>query len=336
MNGSAARVIPLSSTTPASTSRNGWALVLGGGGTVGMAWHAGTLAAMEEAGWDLASAGLVVGTSAGAVIAGYLTTGCSAAEIADAVADRHPTLPGLSELQLLRAASSGPLGLARRAAGVTLVTSRLAFRWATVPSPRWLAAALPGGFCDPTPFRTRLHTDLAGAIPSRLRVVTFDLTNGRRLVAGDPDDELAGGLDLGTAVSASCCVPGVFPAVEWDGRWLVDGGVDSFTHADLASGYGEVVVASPMAFDPADQPSRGARSVRRLPGAITGREVATLRAEGSDVTWLRPTAAEVELHGAGLLRTGDLAGIVDAAFEATSARLSGRVGDPDEEAADVA
>ena len=51
-------------------------LVLGGGGVVGGAFHAGVLAALEEfAGWDARRAALVVGTSAGSLTAAFLRAG---------------------------------------------------------------------------------------------------------------------------------------------------------------------------------------------------------------------------------------------------------------------
>src|SRR6478752_1454482 len=51
------------------------ALVLGGGGITGIAWELGLLAGLAEAGVDLSSADLVVGTSAGSVVGAQLTSG---------------------------------------------------------------------------------------------------------------------------------------------------------------------------------------------------------------------------------------------------------------------
>jgi len=48
-------------------------LVLGGGGITGIAWELGVLAGLAEAGVDLHDADLVVGTSAGSVVAAQLT-----------------------------------------------------------------------------------------------------------------------------------------------------------------------------------------------------------------------------------------------------------------------
>src|SRR5215207_3097050 len=54
----------------------GIALVLGAGGTVGHAFHAGVLSALAEVvGWDARQADIVVGTSAGSAVAALLRAG---------------------------------------------------------------------------------------------------------------------------------------------------------------------------------------------------------------------------------------------------------------------
>src|SRR6478752_3905851 len=56
-------------------------LVLGAGGVLGGAYHAGALAALAEVtGWDPRTADLIVGTSAGAHTAATLRAGVSAAD----------------------------------------------------------------------------------------------------------------------------------------------------------------------------------------------------------------------------------------------------------------
>ena len=51
------------------------ALVLGGGGPVGIAWESGLAAGLEEEGVRLADADLIVGTSAGSVVGAQLALG---------------------------------------------------------------------------------------------------------------------------------------------------------------------------------------------------------------------------------------------------------------------
>ena len=66
---------PSQGSYPAGASPARVAVVLGAGGLVGHAFHAGVLAALAEAGWDGRTADLLVGTSVGAITAGLLRAG---------------------------------------------------------------------------------------------------------------------------------------------------------------------------------------------------------------------------------------------------------------------
>ena len=62
------------------------ALVLGGGGPVGIAWEAGLIAGLAEGGVELAEADFILGTSAGSFVGSQLAMGRKAADMAA----RHP------------------------------------------------------------------------------------------------------------------------------------------------------------------------------------------------------------------------------------------------------
>ncbi len=65
-------------------------LVLGAGGVVGRAYHAGVLAALEsEVGWDPRSADVIVGSSAGSITGTLLRLGVPASDLS-ALATRSP------------------------------------------------------------------------------------------------------------------------------------------------------------------------------------------------------------------------------------------------------
>ncbi|MBM3141309.1 MAG: patatin-like phospholipase family protein, partial [Chloroflexi bacterium] len=51
------------------------AVVLGGGGTVGIAWQSGLMAGLERGGVRPGDADLIVGTSAGSVVGAQLALG---------------------------------------------------------------------------------------------------------------------------------------------------------------------------------------------------------------------------------------------------------------------
>src|SRR5688500_14253900 len=72
-------------------------LVLGGGGTVGLAYHAGVLRALEQVGGLRPDdVDLMVGTSAGAVAAAYLRTGWSTEDLYGIALGTHTSVDGLS------------------------------------------------------------------------------------------------------------------------------------------------------------------------------------------------------------------------------------------------
>nr|MDP9335257.1 patatin-like phospholipase family protein [Actinomycetota bacterium] len=109
-------------------------LVLGAGGAVGHAFHAGVLAGLAEvAGWDARDAEVIVGTSAGSVVGALLRAGLSAPDLAarstdntlseegqriaaraDAVRHDQPPIPARARRPALRGASA-PSALVRAA-----------------------------------------------------------------------------------------------------------------------------------------------------------------------------------------------------------------------------
>jgi NTE family protein len=72
-------------------------------------------------------------------------------------------------------------------------------------------------------------------------VVAVDAHTGE-LAAFDRD----WGVDLVDAVTASTALPGLVPTVSINGARYIDGGVRSADNADLASGYANVLVLSPL------------------------------------------------------------------------------------------
>src|SRR5215472_13136495 len=84
-------------------------LVLGGGGITGIAWEIGMAAGLAEAGIDLASADLAVGTSAGSVVGAQLMSGVPIEDVyqeqlQDATGERADRI-GLGVIARLLAAS---------------------------------------------------------------------------------------------------------------------------------------------------------------------------------------------------------------------------------------
>ena len=105
------------------------------------------------------------------------------------------------------------------------------------------------------------------------------------------------------AVTASCAIPGWFAPVEIDGRVYVDGGTSSIASADLAVGQrlDEVYVLAPLAW--LESPNSMGPSLwmlqhwRRALTRQLNREVELLRAEGTQVTIIAPSAEDLVALG---------------------------------------
>jgi NTE family protein len=210
----------------------GRALVLGGGGVAGVAWETGMLLGLAEAGVDLTDADLVVGTSAGSVVAAQITTGSA--------------LPALYERQLVPVEETGELAVDfDTEAFTTTLLELLADRPAPQELRRRLGRiALDADTVPEADRRAVIEGRLAvHAWPARdLLVTAVDAETGQ-FVPLDRTSEAT----LVEAVGASCAVPGVWPPVTIGDRRLIDGGVRSTVNADLATGHERVVVVAPFA-----------------------------------------------------------------------------------------
>jgi NTE family protein len=226
------------------------ALVLGGGGTAGIAWETGILAGLAEQGVDVRGADLVVGTSAGSVVAAQLTSGLPfddlvARQVDPARQAREitPTVDVAALWAVMQEVHADPAESGRR-------LGELALAAATVPEADRLAV-------------------IAGRLPVHrwpdrpLRVVAVDALTGERIVF-----DRHSGVSLVDAVAASCAVPGVWPPVTIGASRYIDGGVRSGENADLAAGHDRVLVLQAM----------------RQPGNdVLGGQVDQLRAGGAAV-----------------------------------------------------
>jgi NTE family protein len=297
-------------------------LVLGAGGTVGLAYHAGVLHALEkEGGIRLASADLIVGTSAGAAIAAYLRSGWSSADFwSEALASGAEERDGWGDILAPNFAS--PVELVQRGVGSAYVLGRSMLRIPVPAVPAVLRRVFPGGLFAMAEGRDRLEAELPAAWPTEpLWLCAVDIGSGRRVVLGR-DHETR--IDLPRAVQASCAIPGIFPPVRVGGHVLVDGGAHSTTNLDLAADAGcdLIIGVAPLAFDPTDAPGPLIQLARRVPARALAQEAGAARRRGAQVLLLRPTGPEVRAHGINLMRGAGLDRTARDAYESTARSLA--------------
>jgi len=265
-----------------SSPRSGNALVLGGGGPVGIAWMTGLVIGLREAGIDLSLADRFVGTSAGAVVGSVLAAGADPARLANPLPPDGPGFEVDGELMMAIFAELAAPGVdpatARRRAGER-------------------ALAAPVG--EPAVHVARMQ-NLVGLTdwPDRdLRMAAIDITTGELQVWTSAD-----AATLPEALASSTCVPGVFPPIPVQGHHYVDGGLRSPVNADLAAGAELVVILEPLAHlfsrIPADRELGGATEISVIPDA---RAVAAF---GPDVF---SPAAVAPAYEAGLRQATDAA-----------------------------
>ena len=280
------------------------AVVLGAGGITGEAFHRGVLRALSDhSGFDARTADLLVGTSAGALVAAAL---------------RVPGEPMSHDFQAPEAAPDerrrgvlpdpGPLlsGLRRGKVpplGVTLAALLPAGRRQT----DWIVQGLRARHGDRWPRRP-------------LWLVAVHRRTGRRVVFGR--DELPS-TDVATAVAASCAIPGYFQPVVVDGEEYVDGGVHSPTNADLLLGTAPttVIVSSPMSVAPTVRGARLDLPPRLLYHRYLEREQALLRKAGAHVVAFEPTHEVLPVMGLHPLKAHRIAEIEDRSYRAACERL---------------
>jgi len=209
------------------------ALVLGGGGPVGIGWQSGLIAGFAQAGVDLGAADFILGTSAGAFVGAQLAGGAETASLADAILapreprpqrpDRGPA-PGLERLMVMMAElNSGT----RNPAEVRAEIGACALAADTASESDYL--------------RYFERTFGEAAFPERFACTAVDAQDG-----GFQLWTHKSGVGLTQAVASSCAVPGVFPPVSLAGRRYVDGGLRSIVNADLAVGYETVILVAPL------------------------------------------------------------------------------------------
>ncbi|MCW2545674.1 MAG: patatin-like phospholipase family protein [Mycobacterium sp.] len=266
-------------TTPSSRK----ALVLGGGGSTGNAWLIGVIAGLFEAGLDVTEADLIIGTSAGSTAAAQITS-ATPAELLAAILSAVPQ------------SRTGPVASGGGRVPIRPATDHLARTSAIIAAAedaadmrrRMGAAALDMDAASDGSWRTQWRATVTARLPSQhwpqrsVLITAVDAHTGEPVVFGRHS-----GVDLVDAVAASCASG--LPYGIGDGRYIDGGYRRSSENADLAAGYGRVLVLSPF----------GGRSRHPLEwGTHLAEQVDELRASGSRVETIFPESNSEHMFGA--------------------------------------
>jgi NTE family protein len=261
------------------------ALVLGGGGSAGNAWLIGVIAGLFDAGLDVTETDLIIGTSAGSTAAAQITGASPRQLLADilSAAPRQRT---------------GPVGLHRGRAPLgpsvdhMARTSRII---AAAENPadmrrRMGAAALEMDAASDGSGKTQWRARVAARLPSQhwperpVLITVVDAHTGEPVVF-----DRQSGVDLVDAVAASTSSG---PPYRIGDNRYIDGGYRRNENADLAAGYGRVLVLSPL----------GGRTRYPLDwGMQLAAQVDELRAGGSRVETILPDSDSLNAFGTNLM-----------------------------------
>jgi NTE family protein len=313
-------------------------LVLGAGGVLGAAWMTGALVRLQERlPGPVADVDLIVGTSAGSVLAAALRCRASLAEI---TAWQHGNVTGTLSESAALAAQEGPLPPLPYPRPGSLP---LAYAALTLQVPPWVGASgwLPHGRGRHTALRSlvgELHERYqrghgyeaapAAAPPwvdGRTWIAAMDYDTGRRVLFGQPGAPPAA---LTDAVVASCSIPGWYAPAVIGGRRYVDGGIRSATSLGVLRGtdVDEVYVLAPMASTEPDHPLRPdlriERRFRQLLTRALVRQAKMLRAEGKRVTIMTPGASDLAVMGANLMDGSRRQAVLDQSLRTSAGALA--------------
>ena len=305
-------------------------MVLGAGGITGAAWMLGALQAIhDETGWDPASAEVISGTSAGAVAAAVVASGVSTESLLNMA--EQPEL-----LARQTAAATGRLPSGRRLPLAWPGSVALGLSGLTTVAPRRRASSLigfaPRGWKPTDEIRGLIHQATRDGWPDspRLLVNACDYRTGSRVTFGSDGDPPA---SLSDAVTASAAVPGWYRPVRIGGRDYIDGGLASFTNADVVAHHQPDVVLCLSPFSSSDRAglrdTAALGTLRFAVGRRLRREAHGLRAGGAAVAIIEPSGDDLRCMGLNAMARGHARAVVATAYTSVVSRLASLLADID-------
>jgi NTE family protein len=217
-------------------------LALGGGGPIGLIYEIGVLHALEDAleGIDLTDLHGYIGVSAGAYNAAFLAGGFVPSHTRRIVVDNESSTFNLSPASMIRFSYKELLNLWR-----VLPSASFHLLGSLLRHPREVnlldtitkvSRALPYAFFDTTLIETILEDLFVSfgtpndfrELEKTLYIVATQLDTGEVIRFGSEGHDH---VPISRALRASQAVPGIFPPVEIDGDYYIDGGLKKSFHA---------------------------------------------------------------------------------------------------------
>ena len=363
------------------TGRPRFGLALAGGGPLGAVYEIGALCALDEAitGLDLNALDGYVGVSAGGFVAAGLANGMTPRQLCAAFietgADRggaaesgdsiDPTLflrPAWEELARRSRAVPGLLvqALWQAATSQTEVKFKASAResgGSLLRALERLGRALPTGIFSSAPLEKALAAMFSAPgrsndfrrLSKRLVLVATDLDSGDAAPFGLPGWDH---VPISRAIAASAALPGLYPPVNIDGRWYVDGALKKTLHASvlLDMGLDLVICLNPLVPFDASRPQRhrvGGAAQTAIPQLVDGglpvvlsqtfRSLIHSRLElgikgyqsshpQTDLLLFEPDHRDPELFLANIFSYAQRQGLAEHAYQRTRADLRSRRG----------
>ncbi|HTJ68220.1 MAG TPA: patatin-like phospholipase family protein [Actinospica sp.] len=313
-------------------------LVLGGGGTLGAAWMIGALRAIEQqTGFDARGAQLIVGTSAGSILAALLGAGASAEELwqhqRGEQVEHGPLAGHIFDYDQAAGGAAPPMPIPGWLGSPRLI-ARSVRHPRRYPGTAVLSAFLPPGRGSLGDIGQMVEDVIPSGTWSPhpgIRIVAMDYDSGERVVFGRAG---APPIGLAEAVVASCSIPGWFPPARLGERRFVDGGTVSNTNLDVLAAdempggraLDEIFVLAPSAARGYDKPAsvlgRIERSFRHLVTRQMLHEVIQARKEGTKVHVLCPGPEDLEVIGANLMDPSRRVEVLDTALRTAAATIA--------------
>jgi len=341
--------------SPALKSRPPVGIALAGGGPLGAIYEVGALVALEEAlrGFRLADCGVFVGVSSGAFFAAGLANGLAPRTLHRMFIESDKADDPFEPEVLLRPAFKE---YGRRIASIPrLLRSGLIDYLRGGPKRKAAASfqllvhALPAGIFDSAPLQVYLERLAASRgfpddfrkLRGKLYIVATDLDTCELVTFGAPGWE---DVPVSRAVQASAALPGLFPPVEINGRYYVDGALQRTLNASAAlkEGVQLLFAINPIVPYKADTPANPEFQSLADGGLLTvlsqtfrsliysrmkvGMERYRHVYPGSDIVVIEPSRDDREMFFANVFSYADRRRLCEHAYQRTRADLLSRAG----------